>query len=925
MSKRSDSAEAKHLWRGLSLAALATAATWGGNAAAQEAAANSEEVVVTGFRGSLAAAVDIKRNEVAAVDAIVAEDIAKFPDLNLSESIQRIPGVAITRSGGEGRQVSVRGLGPQFTRVRIDGMEALSTGGSTDAEGGTNRGRNFDFNIFASELFNNITVRKTASAEVEEGSLGATVDLRTARPFDYPGFTMAASGNVGYNDLSEKADERVAFLISNHDSTFGYLFSVAYSDRDTVEEGSSTVRWQNAGFGAASGTPDTLAQINAAFHPRIPRYDHYDGTQQRLGITGALQWRPSNATELSLDLLYGKLDSTRNESFLEAPVFSTSGASGIGGVTVTNDEIRNGTLVYGVFNGVDIRSEYRHDDLSTEYTQVGLTWRQDFSDHVRGEFFVGRAESDHKNPVQTTLLWDHNNINGYVYDYRGDSRNPLITYGGAPVTDPAFWTLTQIRLRPQFVDNTFTTAYGDLTFDATPSWTFRSGLNFKEYQFDSLELRRSNGTTANLESNVSGTPASTATSAYMQIVSLSGNGLNLPGGLVTSWAAPNIGTAAALWNLYDPSVFRLGPEPALGNDQNIVEDDIGGYVQAAWDVQMPVGTLRGNVGVRYVATNQESTGYSFTSGSPLRQTVRREYNDTLPSLNVVYAPIDDFFIRFAAAKVMTRPNLGQLNPGATVSVSGSNHTVTAGNPDLDPFRAKSYDLAFEYYFAPDALFSVALFYKDVDTFVQTVRTTGAFTGNSLGLPDSVAIAACGSQYPATCNPSLTDWQFSLPQNTPGGPVKGYEISLQYPLTFLPGILRNTGVIANYTHVESEIKYVDSAGVVQATDDLTGLSPESWNATVYYEDERLSARISGAYRSDYLTTIPGRNGNTSESTKSTLNVDFAGSYKFNDHFQLTLEGLNLTNESQDQFLSPDDRPSFYHVYGREVMLGLRYKY
>src|SRR5689334_24435750 len=152
-----------------------------------------EEVVVTGFRQSLNVALDEKRAAAGAIDAIVAEDIAKFPDLNLAESIQRIPGVSIARDAGEGRQVTVRGLGPQFTRVRVNGMEAMSANGGTDAAGGTNRDRSFDFNTFASELFNAITVRKTASAEVEEGSLGATVDLRVARPFDYQGFTLASS------------------------------------------------------------------------------------------------------------------------------------------------------------------------------------------------------------------------------------------------------------------------------------------------------------------------------------------------------------------------------------------------------------------------------------------------------------------------------------------------------------------------------------------------------------------------------------------------------------------------------------------------------------------------------------------------------------------------------------------------------------
>src|SRR5689334_13680961 len=191
-----------------------------------EGAEAVEEVVVTGFRASLNKALESKQEQVGAIDMIVAEDIADFPDLNLAESLQRVPGVVIVRDAGEGRQISVRGLGPQFTRVRINGIEAMSANGSTDASGGTNRGRNFDFNTFASELFNNITVRKTAAAETEEGSLGATVDLRTGRPFDYDGFTIAGSVQAGYNDLTEDSDPRAAFLVSNTfaDGKFGALF-----------------------------------------------------------------------------------------------------------------------------------------------------------------------------------------------------------------------------------------------------------------------------------------------------------------------------------------------------------------------------------------------------------------------------------------------------------------------------------------------------------------------------------------------------------------------------------------------------------------------------------------------------------------------------------------------------------------------------
>ena len=929
---------------GASIAAFA--AGLAGQAAAQDVV-EEEEIVVTGFRASLAEAIDIKREETAAVDAIVAEDIADFPDLNLSESIQRIPGVAITRSNGEGRNISVRGLGPQFTRVRLNGMEAMSSMGSTDAENGTNRARNFDFNIFASELFSNITVRKTAEAEVEEGSLGATVDLRTSRPFDYDGFTLATSLNWGYNDLSDSYDPRVAFLISDTfaNDTLGVLLSVAYSDRDSIEEGASTVRWQNDGttnlalagcaspcaansrFGTVGGLNSgaTYDDVNQAFHPRIPRYDVYEHTQGRLGATFTVQWRPTDRTDITFDSLYAEHQATRSESFLESAVFSTTGASGIQDVDVTNWAIQGNTLVYGQFDDVDIRSEFRYDELTSILRQTSVTLQHEFSDNLEGRLFIGRSESDHSNPIQTTLLWDRNNVDGYVYDYRGDNRLPLITYGGVNVTDPSVWTLSQIRLRPQYVDNLFETAYADLEFEANDWLTLTAGVNFKNYEFESRELRRSNGTTANQESVIPLIASSTPNAAYSQIVTLSGSGFSLPPGLVTSWAAPNIQAASSLWGLYNQSVFPMGIEPSLGNNFTIEEEDQGGYVQADWSTEIAGMPFRGNIGVRYVETNQTSIGWTNSGVLPVQLREERSYSDTLPSINMVLEPMDDVLVRFGASDVMSRPNLSQLTPGAAVAVSGSNRTVTLGNPDLDPFRARSYDLSVEWYFHEEALLSVAYFYKDVDSFIQTLRQDIPFNTNPFGLANSVATAACpGGVDSGTCNPTLL-WGFSQPVNTPGGPVEGFEISLQSPFFFLPGILSNFGGIVNYTNVQSDIDYRTAAGTVLVTAPLAGLSDESWNATLYYEDERFSARISGAYRSDYLTTVPGRNSNTSESTAGTLNVDFSSSYALSDRLRISFEGLNLTDEVNDQYLSPDDRMSFYHHYGRQFLAGIRFTY
>lgn len=898
---------------------LAVALSLGAGAAAAQTAPQDpqadqvEEVVVTGFRGSLAQALNVKRREAGAVDVIMAEDIADFPDQNLAEAIQRVPGVTITRDAGEGRNISVRGLGPDFTRIRINGMEALGTTGGTDSSGGTNRGRGFDFNVFASDLFNSITVRKTASADTEEGSLGATVDLRAARPFDYPGFTLAVSGQMGWNDLARNADPRAALLISNtwNDDKFGALLSVAFSSREALEEGHSTVRWQGGNVGSGPGA------VNA-FTPRLPRYGILEHDQERLGVTGSLQWRPTDRTEVSLDLLYADFSATRFEHFLQAPDFSAGGAGGRAGIVVVDSEVdANGTMVYGLFNNVDVRSESRFDELTTEFTQLTLDVSHEFSDTFRVNGFLGSSTSEHDNPIQTTLLFDHASSNGYSYDYRGSPNLPLITYG-FDVNDPANWTLSQIRLRPQTADNTYETAQLNGEWDINPGLTLNGGLFVKSYTFETTELRRDPAScglapTGNAEGCIPAGVAGTPISNYSRIVGLADQ-WDIPAGSTLSWLIPDYRAAD---ELFDFGNFPMSFIPSRGNNRSVEEDSQGAWLQADFETLMGEMPVRGNVGVRYIETDQYSTGYTLAAGAPVFTEATRSYDDLLPSMNLVFEPGEDFLIRLGAARVMTRPGLGSLTPGGTVSVSGNNRTVNSGNPLLEPTRATTYDLAFEWYFAPDSILSLALFKKEINSFVANDTMTAPFTGNSLGLPDSVAVAACGAT--PGCSPTA-DWTFNQPVNTGGGDLDGFEISYQQPLTFLPGFWSNFGVLANYTWVDSQIDYPNGT-----TNTLTNLSKVAWNGTLYYEDDRFSARVSGTYRDGYLTQVPGRNGNAIEGVVDTFNVDASASYNVTDALTLTLEGINLTDEVPTQYVGIYNLVSVHHHTGRQVFAGFRYRF
>ncbi|HEY7886221.1 MAG TPA: TonB-dependent receptor, partial [Cellvibrionaceae bacterium] len=416
-----------------------------------------EEVVVTGFRGSLASALDLKRESTGSVDAIVAEDIASFPDSNLAESLQRIPGVAINRVAGEGRNISVRGLGPEFTRVRINGMEAMSSSGGTDAVGGANRGRGFDFNVFPSDLFSSLAVRKTASADVEEGSLGATVDMDTVRASDFDEFTLSLSAQMGYNDLSEEADPRTTFLISNMfaDGKIGLLLAGSFSQRNMLDQGSSTVRWDNSNdFGTYLGSAEDsrLAEVNDAFRPRLPRYDYYQHEMERTGLAASIEFLPTDATSISLDMLYSKLDQSRQETFMLAALNNNTFAGDMNVLSHTIDNTN--TVTAASFENATIQAENRYDELATEFSQVNLNFSHDFSDRLRLSAMVGQSKSEFENPIQTTIIARKRGID-FSYDYTGSNReDPVLTFGNQ-VGDVNGWENGGIRLRPITTDNTF--------------------------------------------------------------------------------------------------------------------------------------------------------------------------------------------------------------------------------------------------------------------------------------------------------------------------------------------------------------------------------------------------------------------------------------------------------------------------------------
>jgi iron complex outermembrane recepter protein len=932
--------------------------------------AEAQDIVVTGFRQSLEAALNLKRENVAAVDAIVAEDIAKFPDQNLAESLQRIPGISISRDAGEGRSITVRGLSSQFTRVRVNGMETIAT--STDGAS-ANRDRAFDFNVFASELFSSLVVHKTAEASLDEGSLGAVVDLNTGNPLAGSAGIRGALSVVGsYNTLSKDLGPRVAGLLSWHNDagTLGLSVSAAYSKTNTLELGNNSVRWAQARFDSVNGTPCfynttgalatnnlvyTTARPNSggtyrpstacdqatlAFHPRIPRYGEISHQRERLGLTGSVQFEPTDRTKFSIDALYSRFKENREEQWGEVLLRSNERA-----IDVVNPVYdANNNLISATLNDVYVRTEHYLRQSSTEFYQVGGTWDQELSDSFRFTLTGGVSKSNADIPVETTIMLDDKDSQGYSYNYT-DMAHPVLTFGTPSVSDPATFQLSEIRDRPSNVTNRFKTVQLRTEWDVTEDFTVKAGAVWRRFNFDALSYTRDTAVCGNggtsLVTSTSGTIACSLSSVFgptaiygFPVTSALSQAFNLgaagqPAGNTNSWLVANLPAAAEFTGLYArPLVVDAG------NIRGVQETTKGGYLE--FDGK---GDLLGldyaiNAGIRYVKTDQSS--YGLVSG--VNATVVRSYDDWLPSVNLALYPAENLIFRAAVADVITRPSLGSLTPGG--SADGFNYRVTSGNPFLQPYRATNYDLALEWYFAPSAVLSVALFKKDVHTFTQSAAITGA-TFTQTGLPVSVLSPSS----PAALNPAQLDqpiWTLTTTVNGSGASLKGIELAAQIPFkAFLEsGFLSNFGILANATFISSDatfnlqgpitVAFVPATGAlgplsnVTLTNTLGSVTKQAYNCTLYYDDGKFSSRVMLSYRGRYHEGASGT-GNLLEGYGATTNLDASMRYKVSEWLELSVEGNNLLDTYRYRFTDFDaDRNYENNHFGRTILFGARLK-
>lgn len=967
----------------LAMAAVVLPATsYAQNSATPPAETDSavEEVMVTGIRASMANALNAKRGAANNIDAIVAEDMGKMPDLNLAESLQRVSGVAITREGGEGRNITVRGLGPSFSATTLNGMEVPSSTGGLDSSGGVNRGRAFDFNVFASELFNKIIINKSAKGSLEEGGLASTVELYSAKPFDNPGFHAIASGNMAVDNLTDENDPRFFGLISNtfNDDKFGVLVSFAQSQRTIRQEGFGTVRWispydnskqdfrNNDAAVNIEGTPNPFSnypildssspqydkdlltdpiksqlatdKLNFMLYPRLPRMDSFNTDQERTGVTGSFQFRPTDGMEFTLDYLKSSLETDVTSYNFFAQLrnsFNTTTPTNI----VLDDAGR--VAVAGEFTGITPRVESRGQFSTTDFEQVVLSGKFELTDDLKLDVMFGNAsviydEEQYRFNLDALAATYTNAaaprrqaINGlnptyFSYDFRSNGDIAEMAYG-FDITNPLNYHFTTPTIRKDVVERENNTFRSDLTWDINEDSSIKTGLVWNERNINSARYDATAGTLTDPVARVStgsGTatilPITAATTGLTTTLSAVtkgyGSAISPPAGFPTDFIVNDFAATRAAYNAGD---FTVNPADASTFD--VTEETAGLYAEYNRNLEVAGMPLMVNAGLRYVETEVTSLGVLPGGGA---SRVQSDYAEWLPSVNATLEVVDDFLIRVSANRNLTRPNLGSMT--STINATPVNGNITFGNTELDPTIADAIDIGFEWYFADEAALGFTYFYKDIDSFIisNTVKSK-----LSADLQSLIATA-----YPQTDPNSPTfdskgysidsEWNFSTPVNGDGAKLSGYEISYQQPFTFLP--IEGFGAFANYTYVDSELTYANGV-----KGPLVGLSENSYNYGVYFEREKYGARVVVNGRDDYVTAIPGSDGNYSENTTGPTRIDLSGFYNITENIKVSLEVINLTEEDERLYTTGPqasggdlDLVREINNTGREITLGIR---
>ncbi|MFK8049375.1 MAG: TonB-dependent receptor [Halioglobus sp.] len=882
-----------------------------------------EEVVITGIRGSLTRAMDIKRDASGVVDSISAEDIGKFPDLNVAESLQRISGVSIDRSGGEGQAITVRGLGPQFNTVLVNGRQL-----ATDTNG-----REFNFDVLSADLISGADVYKSTQASLQEGAIGATVNVSTARPFDNPGFQLVGSVKGMYESLSEETSPSGSILISNtfgDDDNFGILFAASHQEREVQINRIETAGWRPGQ--TISNRNDGVLFTNAY----IPRnWDQIVDEQERTRDNASLvlQWAPTDNLSITLDGFVSKF---------EVESLVTDLASWFEPDRVGEGVIDPGTgTLLSFTQGIDLHQgsgdpasdfvSHTRNSRDTTSDGFGLNVEWDINEKLVGKFDISTSESENDRAGK-----DRFNVIGIInnYSFTGGS-NPTVAHdgfegGSLPDASRARLHYNEKGRGPTDEDQIDEyKADFEYTPDTDVFQSFKFGFYRQEREKKSFQIFASQCAFCGYQ-----VPAPLDTVGFRPF-----EAENFFNGLIDNFYTYN---GDAYVQFLADSGFPI--EPTLQNNRYTIEEEVNSlYVDFTFGFELGDMPVEINVGARYAETDVEVeaiqsfiadvvptsdlTLFSNVLGPATVISQGDSYSNILPSLNVKLEIQEDMVLRFAAYDSMTRPTMSELSPATTFNEPRrQNLTASGGNPGLEPFTSENWDLSFEWYYNESSVFSVAVFDKEIENFITSLTGEETFTLFNRSPDDGFRCASSplceeGLVLDSTTpdvdvvatseelNGEQEVYTVSRPRNGETANVTGYEIALTH--VFENGF----GIVANATIVDSNASLgtdaADSFG-------LEGLG-DSQNLILFYEQENWQARVAFNNREGFLRRIDNQFNGEPINTETFGQWDISASYDINENFTVFFEGINITEEElvqtgrfKNQIYNIEDNGSRYAI-------------
>ncbi|WP_294237575.1 TonB-dependent receptor [uncultured Sphingomonas sp.] len=873
----------------------------------------SGDVVVTGIRQSLRNAINVKREANAVVDVITAEDVGKFPDRNVAESLSHIPGVSIDRRFGEGEKVAILGTDPALNRMLLDG-HALA---SADWGGNDNdpSSRTFNYSLLAPELVDRLEVYKSPEPRIEEGSLGGTVIVRTRRPLDLAPNSVFASGGYSYNDRSDKGNVRASGLYSWHNQAdnFGILVAATYDRQSLTRAGVEFFGYDNVAPTApgtacpysspfvncsngalslkspnATITGGTIADLYKAVSPFGINYAYFQQTRERASVSGTMQYRPADNLTLTLNGLH--IDGNYNN--YSQSMYTIPGAWT--GNVLQSANISNGVVNSASFGAATNQSSQldtlvRKTKLKTDNLNFFADWEGD--DGAKISFAGGWSRATGgRNPeylfnVQTKL----------PFSYAFGPKSATVNYGGDPTNPANYFTNPNnnpatIEGRPVIVNGQQLNAaqIGGLDYSVTTDRDIFGGYDATiPVAFGPFTQILLGSRVTDHVNRLDARGINTYMTTSMTANQLGVPTLVTPGGVFDGTGGS--GNATQYLNLPDQAVIDILGKAInsalvnkVGASTRVRETVIASYIQANFDQ----GGVRGNIGGRLVYTRDQSN-YAVTQSNlatpvPVPTQTVTDYLKFLPSVNIAYSISPKVIVRGAVARVISRPRYEDLAAG--LSLNNVTLDGGGGNPNLKPYESTNYELTAEWYPRAGTLLAVELFRRDISNYIINTRTNAVYFN--------------------TLQNALTTYNVNQPINGGKATVNGALVSGQAE------IWGGFGIQANYSYQDSSTSSVDTTG---AALNLPYLSRHTVNVIPYFEKGIFQARLSYNYRSSYFRTI-GRLGSR-EMVAPYSQLDFSAGVKLTDAITLSVNAQNLLDETYYQYNATPDRPTAFYKNGR----------